>query len=99
MFAVGVGGTLAGLAVLARVLDRASPGSALPAVATAFAVAGSAVWIANLAYRLTVTVRVADAVHHIVAVPDWYADVTGWADDGLLGAAGLLFGVAVLAFG
>ena len=65
------------IAVLARVLDRASPGSALPAVATAFAVAGSAVWIANLAYRLTVTVRVADAVHHIVAVPDWYADVTG----------------------
>jgi hypothetical protein len=35
MFAVGIGGTLAGLAVLARVLDRASPGSALPAVGTA----------------------------------------------------------------
>jgi hypothetical protein len=46
-----------------------------------------------------VTVRVADAVHHNVPLPDWYADVTGWADDGLLGAAGLLFGVAVLLLG
>ncbi len=99
MFAVGIGGTLAGLAMLARVLDRAAPGSALPAVATALVVAGSAVWIANLAYRLTVTVRVADAVHSGVPIPKWYADVTGWADGGLLGAAGLLFGVAVLMFG
>jgi hypothetical protein len=53
----------------------------------------------DLAYRLTVTVRVADAVHHNVPPPDWYTDVTGWADDGLLGAAGLLVGVAVLLFG
>jgi hypothetical protein len=70
MFAVGIGGTLAGLAVLARVLDRASPGSALPAVGTAFAIAGSVVWIANLAYRLTVTVRVADLVHHNSPLPE-----------------------------
>ena len=98
MFAVGIGSTLAGLAMLARVLDRASSGSALPTVATAFAVAGSAVWIANLSYRLTVTVQVAEAVHHTGSVPDWYVGLTGWADDGLLGASGLLFGVAVLLF-
>jgi hypothetical protein len=46
-----------------------------------------------------VTVRVADAVHHNVPPQDWYTDVIGWADDGLLGAAGLLVGVAVLLFG
>jgi hypothetical protein len=33
---VGIGATLAGLAMLARVLHRTSPGSALPAIATAF---------------------------------------------------------------
>ena len=95
MFTIGIGATLAGLVMLAHILDRASPGSAIPAVATAFAVVGSVVWVANLAYRLTVTVRVADRGN----VPDWYSDVTGWADAGLLGAAGLLFGVALLLFG
>jgi hypothetical protein len=99
MFAVGIGLTLGGLVVLTRMLGRGSIGSDLPAVARALATAGTAVWIADLTYRLTATVRVADAIKRHAPVPGWYNDLTAWADDGLLAAAAVLFGAALFLLG
>jgi hypothetical protein len=98
-FGVGIGLTLAGLVVLTRILGRGSIGSDLPAVARALATAGTAVWIVDLTYRLTATVRVADAVKRHAPVPGWYNDLTAWGDDGLLAAAAVLFGAALLLLG
>jgi hypothetical protein len=92
MFAVGTPFALGGVAVLTPLLARVSAASALAMVALVLGTAGSTLFRVNLAYRLTVMLRTADPTNHSEPVPDWYADITAWADDGLLSAAGLLFG-------
>jgi len=50
----------------------------------------------NLTFRLTVMTRVAAAGP---PVPDWYPHLSLWADEGLLNAAALITGPAMILYG
>jgi hypothetical protein len=58
----------------------------------------SALWIADLAFRLTVTVDVADQASSGTAIAGWYGPLAGWGDQGLMEAAALAAAVAVIAY-
>ncbi|TWP50909.1 hypothetical protein FKR81_17665 [Lentzea tibetensis] len=94
LFAVGAALTLAGFGALNGVLERttwSNAGLALMTLATAL-------WMANLAFRLTVTVRVAEAVRAGGPVPEWYEPINAWTG-GLLAAAAVTAGLALLCYG
>src|SRR2546421_9507663 len=79
LFAAGAGLTLAGLAALTgRLNARPAATGILPTVALTLMALASALWLANLAFRLTVTMRVAGAVANGGTVPDWDGDVNAW---------------------
>jgi hypothetical protein len=92
LFAAGAGLTLAGLAALTAVVSRQPGAGALPTTALGLMVLASTLWIANLAFRLTATVRVVDAVSAGHAVPDWYEPINNWV--GALWYAAALSGAA-----
>jgi hypothetical protein len=93
LFAAGAALTLAGLGVLTRLLNHPLGGAALTLMTLA-----STLWIANLAFRLTVTVRTADLVSGGGSVPEWYEQVNAWAG-GLWYAAALTGAVALVGYG
>ena|SRR5436190_21673783 len=90
LFAVGAGLTLAGLAALTSLLDR----QPLPTVGLTLMALASALWLANLAFRLTVTLRVSGRA----TVPDWYEDVNAWTG-GLWSIAAVAGALAMLCYG
>ena len=91
-FGVGIVCTLAGLTTLTSILrPRPVFGLAMFSIA-------AALWIADLAFRLTVTVGAADRVSSGDAVAGWYSPLAGWGDQGLMEAAALAAAVAVLAY-
>jgi hypothetical protein len=94
LFAVGAGLTLAGLAALT---GRLSGGPTTTVALTLMALA-SVLWLANLAFRLTVTMRVAGAVADGGTVPDWYEDVNAWTG-GLWSVAALAGALATVCYG
>jgi hypothetical protein len=94
LFAAGAGATLAGLGALTGVVDRRPADGAVPAAALVLMALASTLWLANLAFRLTVTVRVVDSA----AVPDWYPHLAAWTG-GLWAAAALAGALAMLGYG
>ncbi|MFS8096331.1 hypothetical protein LFM09_04250 [Lentzea alba] len=90
LFAVGAALTLAGLGALTRLLGGpvAVTGLVLMSVATAL-------WLGNLAFRLTVTVQMA---REGGVVPSWYVAMNAWTV-GLLAVAAVLAGLALLCYG
>lgn len=90
LFAVGAALTIAGFGALTRLLGGpvAQAGLILMSVATAL-------WLSNLAFRLTVTLRVAADGG---PVPSWYAPMSAWTV-GLLATAAVLAGCALLCYG
>lgn len=89
LFALGAALTIAGLGALTRVL-----GGVVAQAGLVLMSAASALWLANLAFRLTVTVRVAAGE----VVPSWYEPLHGWTV-GLLAVAAVLAGLAVVCYG
>jgi hypothetical protein len=83
LFGVGTGLTVAGLAALTTL---------------ALIVLASTLWTASLAFRLTVTVSVADAASAGHAAPDWYEPVNAWVG-ALWYAAALLGAAATIGYG
>ena len=71
LFVAGAVLTLAGLGALAPLLNRPTH-SALPSTALTLMTLASTLWIANLTFRLTITVRTADLTSAGSATPDWY---------------------------
>jgi hypothetical protein len=55
-------------------------------------------WIADLTFRLTVTVDVADRISSTAGIPDWYGPLWRWGDQGLMVAAALAAVVAVVPY-
>jgi hypothetical protein len=98
MFAVGAGLTLAGLAALTGQLNRQPAVGPMATAALALAALASTLWIANLAFRLTVTVRAADALAAGDVVPDWYEPINAWTGAFWAGAT-LSGGLAMIGFG
>ena len=96
MFAIGIWFTVAGLAALTMVLGRRSREPMLSGAALALATAAATLWTVNLTFRLTVMTSVAAAGP---AVPDWYPHISFWADEGLLTAAALIGGPAMILYG
>src|SRR6266480_3845166 len=84
LFVAGAVLTLAGLGALAPLLNRPTH-SALPSTALTLMTLASTLWIANLTFRLTITVRTADLTSAGLAttggavLPAW----TGWTAIGL----------------
>ncbi len=99
MFAIGIGLWLAGLAGLTWLVRRHTTASALPTVALTLAPLASGLWLTNLTFRLTTTVHVVDSMVHGRTVPDWYIDIEAWSDRGLLNAAALVGGTAMVLYG
>jgi hypothetical protein len=98
LFGVGAGLTIAGLAALTALVNR-QPGTGVPAAAAlALMVTASVLWTANLAFRLTVTVDIADAASAGRPVPDWYQPVNAWVGT-LWYAAALLGAAATIGYG
>jgi hypothetical protein len=98
LFGVGAGLTVAGLAALTTLVNR-QPGTGAPAAAAlALMVLAATLWTANLAFRLTVTISVADAVSTGRATPDWYEPVSAWVG-ALWYAAALLGAAATIGYG
>ena len=99
LFAAGAGLTLAGLAALTgRLNARPAATGILPTVALTLMALASALWLANLAFRLTVTMRVAGAVANGGTVPDWYEDINAWTG-GLWSIAALAGALATVCYG
>jgi len=92
LFAAGAGLTLAGLAALTAAASRRPGAGALSTTALGLMVLASTLWIANLAFRLTVTVRAVDAVSAGHAPPDWYEPINNWV--GAMWYAAALSGAA-----
>ena len=91
-FGIGIVCTLAGLGAFRSLLrPRLLFGYAMFAVAVAL-------WIADLVFRLTTTVAVADQSARGQGIPSWYPPLARWADEGLMNAAALAAAVAVLAY-
>jgi hypothetical protein len=99
LFAVGIWFTLVGLATLTVLMLRRRTELALSGLAVTLVSVAATLWTIDLAYRLTVTVRIVDAATGGRAVPDWYSDLDSWAGIGLLNAAGLLGGTALILYG
>lgn len=99
MFAAGVVGTLTGLAGFTHLLAHRTGRSPLPTLAFTLAAIASTLWLANLAFRLTTTVSVADEIAGGATVPAWYRDISAWADNGLLCAFAIIGGVALTLYG
>jgi len=97
LFVAGAVLTLAGLGALAPLLNRPTH-SALPSTALTLMTLASTLWIANLAFRLTITVRTADLTSAGSATPDWYEHVNAWTG-GLWYAAALTGGLATIGYG
>jgi hypothetical protein len=91
-FAVGITFTMAGLAVITSLL-RPRPYAALVFFAVTITL-----WIADLTFRLTVTVDVADRISSTAGIPDWYGPLWRWGDQGLMVAAALAAVVAVVPY-
>ena len=58
----------------------------------------AALWIADLAFRLTVTVGAADQASRRNAVAGWYGPLAKWGNQGLMEAAAVAAAVAVFAY-
>jgi hypothetical protein len=98
LFAIGAGLTLAGLAALTAALNGRPSTGPLPTSALLLATLASTLWIANLAFRLTVTVRAVDTFSASGAVPDWYEPVSAWTG-AMWSAAALAGGLSMLGYG
>lgn len=98
LFAVGAGLTLPGLAGLARVIDRQEPEGFLPTPALIMFAVGSVLWLANLAFRLSVTATEAEAYRHGAEIGDWYEPLSRWVS-GLWHAGAILCSLGLLGFG
>jgi len=98
LFAVGAGLTLAGLGALTGLLDRQPVHSAVPSAALTLMTLASTLWMATLAFRLTVTVRTADTVSGGGPIPDWYEHVSSWVG-ALWSAAALAGALAIIGYG
>jgi hypothetical protein len=98
LFAVGAGLTLPGLAGLARILDRQEPEGFLPTPALVMFTAGTVLWLANLAFRLTVTATEARAYRDGEEVGSWYEPLSSWAG-GLWHAGAMLCALGLVGFG
>ncbi|HEU4850241.1 MAG TPA: hypothetical protein VFS93_07515 [Terrimesophilobacter sp.] len=95
LFLVGAGLVLVGLPL---VFAAGTDPSRAPAMSAALALAttGTVLWIVNLAFRLSVTVRVAQGLGD--AVPDWYLSAWGWVG-ALWSVAAVLLGIGFAALG
>jgi hypothetical protein len=103
LFALGAGLTLAGLAALTGLLNHepattSGRPATLPSAAFALIGVASTLWLANLAFRLAVTVRVADTVTGGGATPDWYEHINAFTS-GLWSAAALVGALALICYG
>jgi hypothetical protein len=98
LFAVGAGLTLAGLAALTAQLNRRPSIGPLATSALILMTLASTLWMANLAFRLTVTVRAVDALAAGGAVPEWYEPLNAWAG-GMWSAAALTGGLSMIGYG
>jgi hypothetical protein len=91
-FGVGIVSTLAGIAIMTSVLRPK------PYVALALFAVAAALWIADLTFRLTVTVDAADEAGRGDPVAGWYGSLAKWGDQGLMEAAAVAAAVAVFAY-
>ena len=83
MFAIGIWFTLAGLATLSVLVTRRARSPLVSRLALTLTTAAVTLWAVNLAFRLTTTVLIADAVTAGQAVPGWYGtsmsgQIEGW---------------------
>ncbi len=92
LFGIGAGLTLAGLAALTALLNRQPGAGLLPPTSLALMTVATTLWIANLGFRLTVTVRTVDSFSTGGQIPDWYEPVNSWT--AALWSAAALTGVA-----
>jgi hypothetical protein len=93
-FGLGIGIELVGLAGLTARIR-----STLSIAALGLFGLATAMWVINLVFRLTVTVSVAAAAEGSGTEPSWYQDIRHFADDGLLNAAAVAGGTAMILYG
>jgi hypothetical protein len=93
-FGIGIGIELVGLAALTARIR-----SALAIAALGLFVLAATMWVINLVFRLTVTASVAASAAGSGTEPAWYQDFRNFADDGLLNAAAVAGGTAMILYG
>jgi hypothetical protein len=96
--AIGAGLTLPGLAGLARVIDRQEPEGFLPTPALIMFALGTVLWLANLAFRLTVTATEAARYRIGEEIGDWYEPLSTWVS-GLWHIGAMLCALGLVGFG
>ena len=110
LWAASAGLTMPGMLTLASALNgsatgamrgRLAPASAISAAAAGLFVAGSVLWLSNLAFGGSVAVSVADMVRGGGVIPDWFQPVQQWASAfwqagaPLLGLSLILYGLVI----
>lgn len=107
LWAASAGLTLPGMLVLASALSgsatgamrgRLAPAGAVSAAAAGLFVAGSVLWLSNLAFGGSVAVSVADMVRGGGVMPDWFQPVQQWAS-ALWQAGAPLLGLSLIFYG
>ncbi|SFU09841.1 hypothetical protein SAMN05660657_05657 [Geodermatophilus amargosae] len=96
-FALGIALTLAGMAALTALLTQVDEPTVAPVAGLALLAVAAALWITDLAWRLTTTVRIADA--SAGSPPPWCDPLAAWADAGLCYVAALSGGAAMARYG
>jgi hypothetical protein len=100
LFLVAIVTTAGGLSVLAALITEA--GRAPAAAGMGLVLVGTALWAVDLAFRLTLTARVANEVGAGGAMPDWYPPASRWSWSLLIvymlcaSAALIAYGLAVV---
>ncbi len=80
---------------------RPAPASAISAAAAGLFVAGSVLWLSNLAFGGSVAISVADMMRGGGEIPDWFQPVQQWASAfwqvgaPLLGLSLILYGLVI----
>jgi len=99
--------TLPGMLTLASALNgsaagamrgRLAPASAISGTAAGLFVAGSVLWLSNLAFGGSAAVTVADMVRGGGVIPDWFQPVQQWAN-ALWQAGAPLLGLSLILYG
>jgi len=85
------------MAALTALLTRVGEPTGAPVAGLALRAVAAALWITDLTWRLTATVRIADTF--VSSTPLWYDPLAAWADAGLCSVAALTGGAAMALYG